>query len=37
MHIVYWRFDEGKGQIVNDMTDNEIQGVIPKSFEWSDE
>jgi hypothetical protein len=24
--IVYWRFDEGKGQIINDMSDNEISG-----------
>ena len=32
---MYWRFDEGKGKTVNDMSDNDIHGNIG-SAEWSE-
>lgn len=33
---MYWRFDEGKGEVVTDMTDNEVNGNLGGA-EWSDE
>ena len=33
---MYWRFDEGKGEVVTDMTDNEVNGKLGGA-EWSDE
>jgi hypothetical protein len=33
--IVYWRFDEGKGAQVNDMTDNELHSAkFEGGLEW---
>ena len=37
MHLVYWRFDEGKGSTVNDMSDSQINGVMTHDIEWSQE
>jgi hypothetical protein len=34
--VMYWRFDEGKGEVVTDMTDNEVNGNLVGA-EWSDE
>jgi hypothetical protein len=34
--VMYWRFDEGKGEVVTDMTDNEVNGNLGGA-EWGDE
>ena len=33
---MYWRYDEGKGEAVIDVTDNEMNGDL-KGAEWSEE
>jgi len=31
--VMYWRFDEGKGEVVTDITDNEVNGTLGGA-EW---
>ena len=34
--VMYWRFDEGRGEVVTDVTDNEVNGNLGGA-EWGEE
>lgn len=35
--MFYWRCDEGKGQIINDMTDNELHTQLLEDQTWGEQ
>lgn len=35
--VLYWRCDEGKGIVINDMTDNDLNCNLASEDQWSED